>query len=370
MQNILTTMRTCLKQWFPQRNLIVVSEHKVRHIPITSKMQYIALAIVAGGVCWMAYSTGNYMATRMALKAQAQTLKTIADARVTNNFNALYSSAGEPQDTLPDTEETPIVAISDPTFAVSTLDGDKLYARMALLEQRVAELQATNKNIVTRVRDRAAGRINDLESIIKQAGLNPLVIKKQASEKKALEPQAKAASNKSEGGPYIPMDVSKLSSDERTLYGNLDELSLLQDVVDSLPLNAPLANYEEESPFGKRIDPFTGHLAFHAGLDLKGTAGARVLSTADGVVSSAGRNGAYGNAVDIDHSYNVSTRYAHLSQILVKEGQRVRKGEAIGIQGSTGRSTGPHVHYEVRYQDRIMNPKGFLKAGRNYVSQE
>ena len=94
-----------------------------------------------------------------------------------------------------------------------------------------------------------------------------------------------------------------------------------------------------------------------------------MYSTADGKVVSAGRNGAYGNAIDIEHGFGVSTRYAHLSEILVHEGQMVKKGDPIGVEGSTGRSTGLHLHYEVRYHDQAMNPKNFLEA-KHEVSEE
>jgi murein DD-endopeptidase MepM/ murein hydrolase activator NlpD len=153
------------------------------------------------------------------------------------------------------------------------------------------------------------------------------------------------------------------------MFDNLDKLAMLKQIISNLPLAYPISNPEMQSTFGRRVDPFTGHLAFHSGLDMSGPAGTKIFSTADGKVSSAGYNGAYGNAVDIDHGYGVSTRYGHMSRILVKEGQEVHKGDLIGIQGSTGRSTGPHVHYEVRYRGQAMDPKNFLDAGR-YVSQE
>lgn len=358
MQKILAVLRSCFKQWFPQRNLLIVSEHKVRHIPITGITQCILLALLAGGTCWAAYSTGSYMAARGALKVQTQALKSIAGARVATNFNALYPSTPlVPEGSI---EDSSISSLSSPMFTLSALDNDKLFARVAFLEQKVAELQATNTGIIQHVREKTAGRINVLESAIRQAGLNPAPLKKAMGEKKAQK-------TKGEGGPYIPDDLSKLSMEEKSVYAGLDELALIQSVVDALPLTAPLANYDEQSGFGRRIDPFTGHLAFHAGLDMSGAAGAKVMSTADGKVVAAGRNGAYGNAIDIDHGFDLATRYGHLSQVLVKPGQNVKKGDVIGIQGSTGRSTGPHVHYEVRYHDKPMNPKNFLKAGRNVL---
>jgi murein DD-endopeptidase MepM/ murein hydrolase activator NlpD len=122
------------------------------------------------------------------------------------------------------------------------------------------------------------------------------------------------------------------------------------------------------SQFGRRIDPFTGRLAFHSGLDMAGPTGSKIYATADGKVEFTGRQGAYGIMVDIAHGFGLSTRYAHLSQILVEDGQAVKKGQVIAIQGSTGRSTGAHLHYEVRYKDQPLDPRKFLNAGR-YVQK-
>jgi murein DD-endopeptidase MepM/ murein hydrolase activator NlpD len=106
-------------------------------------------------------------------------------------------------------------------------------------------------------------------------------------------------------------------------------------------------------------------MAFHSGVDLAGPEHAKVLATNDGKVEFAGWQSAYGNMVDIKHQYGLSTRYAHLERVLVQPEQWVKKGQVIGIQGSTGRSTGHHLHYEVRYQGRAINPNNFLKAGEN-----
>ncbi len=111
------------------------------------------------------------------------------------------------------------------------------------------------------------------------------------------------------------------------------------------------------STFGYRHDPFTGARKMHSGLDMAGETGLKVYATGDGIVSTAAYNGhGYGKEVEIDHGYGYASRYGHLSKILVKKGDRIRRGQLIGELGSTGRSTGPHLHYEVRYQDKALNP--------------
>ena len=372
MKTFLAMLRTCIKQWFPQRNLIIVSEHKVRHVPISGRAQCIMLMLLAGGVCWAAYSTGSYMAARMALKAQNQTLRSIASARVDANFNTLYPSGAllAPAESVAMADAAAMQSLTSPMFTLSAVDNDKLFARVAFLEQRVAQLQATNSTIIQHVKDKTNGRIGDLERIIKQVGLNPVALKKELSEQKPEPARSSAKAAKSQGGPYIPADsLAATSPEEMLLYSRLDELALLQQAVDMLPLSYPIKSAEEQSKFGHRIDPFTGRLAFHAGLDLSGPAGSRVYSAAAGKITTAKRVSSYGNMVDVEHGFGVATRYGHLSKILVTEGQMVKKGDVIGVQGSTGRSTGPHLHYEVRYNDRPINPKNFLKAAL-HVSQE
>jgi murein DD-endopeptidase MepM/ murein hydrolase activator NlpD len=114
------------------------------------------------------------------------------------------------------------------------------------------------------------------------------------------------------------------------------------------------------SPFGWRRDPFTGRRRFHEGLDITNRCGTPVVAPADGIVVFAGRHGGYGNVIYISHGFGISTRYGHLHKITVKVGQHVQRGDIIGEIGSTGRSTGPHLHYEVRVNNKPVNPINFI----------
>lgn len=166
--------------------------------------------------------------------------------------------------------------------------------------------------------------------------------------------------------------LSKLNSNlsllERQIYvqsGSFDELRSLamkqQDKINHIPAVMPInvKDYTMSSGYGYRIDPVYGTSAFHAGLDFAAPTGTPVYATADGVVKAAQRAGGYGKKVDISHGYNYVTRYAHLSKIDVTEGQKVHRGDKIGEVGSTGKSTGPHLHYEVRYKDEPQNPVNY-----------
>ena len=171
------------------------------------------------------------------------------------------------------------------------------------------------------------------------------------------------------GGPFVPLKPpqSGASAFARQLYrinlarAEIDQYS--RDLI-SVPVRKPVAGeVDMSSPFGMRMDPFLGRPAIHTGIDLRGDIGEPVHATADGKVSIAGRDGGYGNMVEINHGNGFATRYGHLSEIDVKVGQTVRIGEVIGKIGSTGRSTGPHLHYETRINGEAVDPQKFLRAG-------
>jgi|GEM_PF-4396647 len=137
--------------------------------------------------------------------------------------------------------------------------------------------------------------------------------------------------------------------------------------LDHLPLAPPLTPLRVASPFGPRPSPFTGLPSRHEGVDLVAPPGTPVRAAAAGRVLFAGRDGPFGLAVVLDHGNGLTTRYAHLSRILVRAGGKVAAGRPIGLVGNTGRSTGPHLHYEVRLAGRALDPMPFLEAGRLLV---
>ena len=171
------------------------------------------------------------------------------------------------------------------------------------------------------------------------------------------------------GGPFVPLRPPRpgASAFDRQIYriniarAHIDHYNrMLTDVPVRKPVTGEI---DMSSPFGVRTDPFNGRPAMHTGIDLRGQIGEPVHATAAGTVSIAGRDGGYGNMVEINHGNGLATRYGHLSEIDVKVGQKVRIGQVIGKIGSTGRSTGPHLHYETRIDGEPVNPQKFLRAG-------
>ena len=171
------------------------------------------------------------------------------------------------------------------------------------------------------------------------------------------------------GGPFVPASLPKDAMGfERQIHRirmARAHITRLTRTLGGVPVRKPVdGEIELASGFGVRMDPFTGSPAMHTGLDLQGDTGDAVRATASGTVTHAGWSGGYGRVVDIDHGNGLSTRYAHLSSIDVRVGQPVKGGQIVGKIGSTGRSTGPHLHYETRVRGAVVDPQKFLRAGQ------
>jgi murein DD-endopeptidase MepM/ murein hydrolase activator NlpD len=163
-----------------------------------------------------------------------------------------------------------------------------------------------------------------------------------------------------QGGPFIPFNPAKPQPQE-----DARRLEQLKQILKSLPLSAPLVEYRLESPFGARVDPLNHRQSFHPGLDMSAPYETPVFNTAPGIVTFTGYEGDYGKVVEIDHGMGISTRYAHLHRIMVARGQKLTGRQQIGQLGSSGRTTGPHVHYEVRINGVPQDPEKFLEAGKD-----
>lgn len=171
------------------------------------------------------------------------------------------------------------------------------------------------------------------------------------------------------GGPFVaakppPKAGSAFERQIHRINYAKAQLNRVSNTLLAVPVRKPIfGDVDMSSPFGMRMDPFMRGPAIHTGIDLRGDTGDPVRATANGTVTIAGWQGGYGKMVEIDHHNGFSTRYGHMSQIDVKVGQTVRIGQTVGLIGSTGRSTGPHLHYETRVNDTAVDPQKFLRAG-------
>jgi murein DD-endopeptidase MepM/ murein hydrolase activator NlpD len=225
-----------------------------------------------------------------------------------------------------------------------------MLARISLSLDKVEQKQAAT---LTDLEERIDTRARRMHSVLADLGIGI----------------GRASTEAAIGGPFVPVSPpqSGASAFERQLY----RINVARALIDryrqtliAVPVRKPVRGETDmSSPFGMRMDPFLGRPAIHTGIDLRGDVGEPVRATATGKVTIAGREGGYGNMVEISHGNGLATRYGHLSEISVKLGQVVRIGEIVGRIGSTGRSTGPHLHYETRVNGEAVDPQKFLRAG-------
>jgi murein DD-endopeptidase MepM/ murein hydrolase activator NlpD len=223
-------------------------------------------------------------------------------------------------------------------------------ARLDSIEASLDRVEKHQAAALHEMEERYQGKARKLRSVLAELGLK-------------LGPAPAAI-----GGPFVPV---KFGGDGHDFERALSRVNLARTQADQLshtivavPLRKPVSGeIDTTSNFGVRIDPFLHVAAMHTGIDFRGELGEPIHATAAGTVTGAGWSGGYGKMVEIDHGNGLATRYGHLSQISLSVGEKVRIGEIVGRLGSTGRSTGPHLHYETRIDGEAVDPQKFLHAG-------
>jgi murein DD-endopeptidase MepM/ murein hydrolase activator NlpD len=245
---------------------------------------------------------------------------------------------------------------------IVTAPPSRQFARSQGVDSVLARLQTSLDQVESRqiaalssYEDGMESRVRRMRGVISDLGLD-------MAELEAATPRAPM------GGPFVPV---RLSADASPFDRQLYRINITRAQMDRLNRTLALVPYrkpvvgevEFTSGFGVRSDPFLGRPAMHTGLDFRAQMGDPVRATANGKVASAGWSGGYGRMVEIDHGNGLSTRYGHLSEINVKVGDSIKIGQVVGLVGSTGRSTGPHLHYETRIDGEAVDPQKFLRAG-------
>ncbi len=213
--------------------------------------------------------------------------------------------------------------------------------------QPYAEVDGMQRRLAEQAKAATVARYRETAQAVRQLGLNP------------------ARFHRAQGGVGGPLEeVDNADPRFRELFASWRQLEQLEQGVAAIPSARPIrTEIAFTSGFGVRSDPFRGRAAMHGGIDLAGPIGTPIYATADGIVGrSEWNSGGYGNLVEINHGQGIQTRYGHLSRLIARPGQRVRRGDLVGLMGSTGRSTGSHLHYEVRIDGRAVNPIPFMQS--------
>jgi len=363
-----------LQRWFSDREFFMRADGQVRFIRISGKLQrrvaviaggltalWLGTIVVAAGSAVIAVARQDDLRTRVArvesaeqrVAAYRQDLGKVADdLRRRQDFIAQMVKAH--------VGELPVHAGPGPGSAAGTgrTAVEKISAAVpeAAPLARLEASQLAFVEALTRLADR---RSAEAAATMRELGLNPARLSGHAQ-------------RDGMGGPLLRLSTSadgSLDPRFRRLGLSLARMNALQQGLERIPQALPASSHYISSGFGSRIDPIAGGAAFHPGLDFKGPIGAPVYAAAKGRVVSAGARSGYGNCVEIDHGNGMVTRYAHLSAFRTRVGATVATGTPIGAIGSTGRSTGPHLHFEVRINDQPVNPRPFLEAAPHVLEK-
>ena len=357
-----------LRSWFPDREFFMRSQGQVRFIKISARLQMMAAAIAVGVVlAWLVamiamivvqFASTSQRVTMLEREARVTSAETrissyrkdidhvAADLKrrqafieqvVKSELGALPApDAAAPRGTVTDSATETARTVTKISAMLPAAAG------LARIEQR--QLAFTEQ--LTRLAD---SRSASAEAAIRRLGLNPGLM------------LAKMNDRSAQGGPLLGA-AGDLDPRFQRLGLSMARMGALEDGLAAVPHNLPASLEYISSGFGYRSDPFTGAAAFHAGLDFRGPIGAPIFAAARGTISFAGIRQGYGNCIEISHGNGMLTRYAHMSAFRAHVGQVVAAGDTIGAIGSTGRSTGAHLHFEVRINDQPVNPRPFLEA--------
>lgn len=348
---------------FRTRHFLLHDGKQLRRHTITGRNQAAAAGLAAITVAFSAYGMGQAaIGTAVASDDKVASMQQQVDA-MRADVARLHADARAHAARL-DKRQAALTAV---LTGGDNADGLVL----AALEQK----PASEASLVTRPFDRVArqqaamavqakamadARYADTARTLRKLGLNP----------RRVMPAM--------GGPYEPVDAAtaaaataasatadaQADAQFRALFLSWKKLDTIERAAISIPSYQPVASLSFTSNFGVRSDPFRGTAAMHAGVDIPGPIGTPVYATADGIIARAERAGGYGNLIEVNHGKGIATRYGHLSKIIVRDHERVKRGQLIGLMGSTGRSTGSHLHYEVRIDGSAVNPAPYLQAGQ------
>ena len=244
-------------------------------------------------------------------------------------------------------------------FELVRNENDLLKQKNKQIIESANEISDADNAIVNAVSKLAADKTDELHKNLKK--INNSIAKLGLSETKLIE-QANKYSNQIIGTPFVQLNLGKNADEKyKKIAKDIEKWHGLDRLTKVLPIGAPVAQKTITSPYGIRKDPFTKVNKQHKGIDFAGKIGTELYAVAPGRVISAGERSGYGTTVEIDHGLGFTTLYAHLSKINVSRGDWIRPGTVIGLGGSSGRSTGPHLHYEIRYKGAPFNPINFVK---------
>lgn len=384
------------KTFFSNKEIIFRSQNRAKVLTISSKAQIIFMGILLFIGVWSFYSYHIYNKSGVIISVKDRELESTRDAYVDlmgdflslqKNISNMLSSLGNkgPKQDI-EKYKRQATAVED---KIKQISAEREWVSNEKLEEKITLSEAVlQRDIAASERDELKKQINALEDTIdelKEAEMEVLERVAQISSREVgkiksafrdinvplkksglyFNPQANRKNAK--GGLFVPEPKAKINDKNISrkisqIFNDVSDFEYYREVAQYVPLGKPVWSYWVTSPYGGRADPFNKKQASHKGVDLASRTGNKIKVQAKGKVTRAEYASGYGNLVVVDHGNGFVTKYAHMHKIYVKKGQYVDVNEALGEVGNTGRSTGPHLHYEVLFQGQTVDPMPFVKA--------
>jgi len=398
LNDVMSDVRTHVMRHFPERQIYLRSGGEVKYYVLSTRLQVLVSSLLSLMALWCIYTMINLLVGHNPLRTSGQAMKhqkanyerMVADLKAKEentrlilaeqqaNFAAMANQLEQKHQTLSQImgSQSGMPAVTGPT----SIEYAEERVLMSPAPRDTTPRVSRNDVIQTAALTTGLNFDNSLNAV--GAKQNDFLIKAENETQDKIERNRAliqstdmdietilSAAPGGTGGPYIPAGSLVAGEDGfisrvEAIQARAVEADILEAAIESIPLGHPVgAETYRTSGFGLRQDPFTKRPTMHHGLDFGGRRHTPIVSTAAGIVTRVGRNGAYGLMVEIDHGHGFKTRFAHLQKTFVKRGQTVDKGEKVGGMGSTGRSTANHLHYEIHFQGRAYDPSKFLKAG-------
>ncbi len=391
-------VRLLLARLFPEREVVLRTGSRRRRLVVSTRVQATVTAISVGAAIWHGIVTTKWrdgVATIEHKDHQIVELKVDRESAIASMmyFDGRFRGlAGRINSEMEEIERNLALLASHDTMTSKPIAdyaaksgeagtkrtvgplGQALYEQLARLEDSLFELRTGHSEMLTDSAGTAAAQLDRLESALATVGIDTSTMATDTVELCGNDADL-SATETGEGHrrSRLFLVTSASAARERrpeALHSTMRRWSDVTVAMSKLPLGAPLADRRMTSSFGRRLDPFHRRQAVHAGIDYVSSENAPVMATGGGVVTYANRDGRYGNLVEIDHGQGFVTRYAHLADIAVTVGQEVERGTRVGTVGSTGRSTAPHLHYELRIGGQPSDPLNYIEVGKNVFKRD
>jgi hypothetical protein len=373
---MLSPIKKIYKHHLPERQLLIRQNGEVKYLNITGLVQLTLLSLISFAFVWLIYSSTKYFTLNQKISFSYDNLQQSKQNldHLTNEYQQKHHALNEqltqlqqqqiflqnildslPQTISPENDDakTPLNSKDHPLNPAN--DKTSLLEQMEFSKNQLSLIKLKQDDYLMTLANQVQHRQHTLDTALSSTGISNEMIK------------AHFINNTSaQGGPLYDLST-KATDKQKDIIDQLIELKELETALQSVPVKLPAKDYYISSLYGYRKDPMSKRRSMHKGIDMAGWIKTQIFAPANGTVKRAGKNGSYGNFIEIDHLNGFSTRYGHLHKIKVKKGQTISKNDVIGLMGSTGRSTSTHLHYEVMFNNKTINPLKITKALENVL---